>query len=105
MRFLGVANAVPLLALAGFGYAQFPPTPEGVTVLDSRFGDGVQLSWKEVRLSCETSMVSSANNARTTSARLRKAFVVTLAMSIFRLGVSMIWAKSRIIRSIRSFGL
>lgn len=51
MRFFGVANAASLLALASFGYAQFPPTPEGVTVLDSRFGDGVQLSWKEVRMS------------------------------------------------------
>lgn len=51
MRFIGVANATSLLALAGFGYAQFPPTPEGVTVRDSKFGDGVQLSWKEVCLS------------------------------------------------------
>jgi hypothetical protein len=48
MRFFSVANEASLLALAGFGFAQFPPTPEGVTVLDSRFGDGVQLSWKEV---------------------------------------------------------
>lgn len=47
MRFFSVANAASLLALTGFGNAQFPPTPEGVTVLDSRFGDGVQLSWKE----------------------------------------------------------
>lgn len=28
--------------------AQFPKQPEGVTVLDSRFGDGVQISYKEV---------------------------------------------------------
>ena len=48
MRFFGVANAASLLALAGIGFAQFPPTPEGVTVRDSKFGDGVQLSWKEV---------------------------------------------------------
>ena len=48
MRFLSAFTAAPLLALAGFGYAQFPPTPEGVTVRDSKFGDGVQLSWKEV---------------------------------------------------------
>jgi len=51
MRFFGVADAASLLALTGFSYAQFPPTPEGVTLLDSRFGDGVQLSWKEVCLS------------------------------------------------------
>jgi hypothetical protein len=50
MRVSNVANAAALLALASFGYAQFPPTPEGVTVRDSKFGDGVQLSWKEVRL-------------------------------------------------------
>jgi len=28
--------------------AQFPSTPEGVTVLESRFGDGVKISYKEV---------------------------------------------------------
>jgi hypothetical protein len=50
MRFFGVANAASLLALTGFANAQFPSTPEGVTVRDSKFGDGVQLSWKEVRL-------------------------------------------------------
>jgi hypothetical protein len=50
MRVSNVADAAALLAFAGFGYAQFPPTPEGVTVRDSKFGDGVQLSWKEVCL-------------------------------------------------------
>jgi hypothetical protein len=50
MRFSNVANTAALLALASSGHAQFPPTPEGVTVRDSKFGDGVQLSWKEVRL-------------------------------------------------------
>jgi hypothetical protein len=30
--------------------AQFPPTPEGVTVLQSKFGDGVTISYKEVGL-------------------------------------------------------
>jgi hypothetical protein len=49
MRVFKVANAAALLALVDFGCAQFPPTPEGVTVRDSKFGDGVQLSWKEVR--------------------------------------------------------
>ncbi len=29
--------------------AQFPPTPEGVTVLESKFGNGVKISYKEVR--------------------------------------------------------
>jgi hypothetical protein len=50
MRVSNVANTAVLLVLAGSGYAQFPPTPEGVTVRDSKFGDGVQLSWKEVCL-------------------------------------------------------
>lgn len=48
MRFSSAALAASLLALAGLGFAQFPSTPEGVTVLDSKFGDGVKLSWKEV---------------------------------------------------------
>ncbi|KAI0900235.1 serine carboxypeptidase [Annulohypoxylon nitens] len=33
--------------------AQFPPTPEGVTVLKSRFGNGVTISYKEPGI-CET---------------------------------------------------
>jgi hypothetical protein len=90
MRFFSVANAASLLALTGFGNAQFPPTPEGVTVLDSRFGDGVQLSWKEVCLSLVGLLVSNADGDRTTFARPRKAFAVTPAMSIFLLEVSMI---------------
>ena len=53
MSFSSVAKAASLLALTGFGSAQFPPTPEGVTVRDSKFGDGVQLSWKEVCLPLE----------------------------------------------------
>ncbi|KAI1124193.1 carboxypeptidase S1 [Nemania abortiva] len=33
--------------------AQFPPTPEGVTILDSKFGNGIQISYKEPGI-CET---------------------------------------------------
>ncbi|KAI0541759.1 carboxypeptidase S1 [Xylaria digitata] len=33
--------------------AQFPPTPEGVTVLESKFGNGVKISYKEPGI-CET---------------------------------------------------
>ncbi|KAI9812725.1 MAG: hypothetical protein M1827_004481 [Pycnora praestabilis] len=33
--------------------AQFPPTPEGVTTLQSKFGDGVTISYKEPGI-CET---------------------------------------------------
>ncbi|KAI1381072.1 serine carboxypeptidase [Hypoxylon crocopeplum] len=39
--------------LAPFVRAQFPPTPEGVTVLESKFGDGVTISYKEPGI-CET---------------------------------------------------
>lgn len=45
MRFYSVAIAASLLTLSN---GQFPATPEGVTVRDSKFGDGVKLSWKEV---------------------------------------------------------
>lgn len=105
MRFFGVANAASLLVLAGFGFAQFPSTPEGVTVLDSKFGDGVKLSWKEVCLFRETLVVSIANGNRMTFVRLLRVFAVIVAMSIFRLAVWMIWVKNRIIRLTRSFGL
>lgn len=46
-------NTVSLLALGGIATAQFPPTPEGLTVLKSRFDDGVSISYKENEL-CET---------------------------------------------------
>jgi hypothetical protein len=36
-------------ALAGVVNAQFPPTPEGIKVLDSKLTDGVRISYKEVR--------------------------------------------------------
>ncbi|RYP76015.1 hypothetical protein DL771_002087 [Monosporascus sp. 5C6A] len=42
----GLRAAIGLSALAA---AQFPPAPENVTVLESRFGDGVRISYKEVR--------------------------------------------------------
>jgi hypothetical protein len=34
--------------LNGLTRAQFPPTPEGVTVLDSHIEDGIRISYKEV---------------------------------------------------------
>ncbi|KAH4308384.1 hypothetical protein HBH64_034010 [Parastagonospora nodorum] len=45
--------AVVLLALAKPGVAQFPAAPEGRTVLESRFGEGVTITYKENNL-CET---------------------------------------------------
>jgi hypothetical protein len=41
--------AVVLLALAKPSFAQFPATPEGRTVLESRFGEGVTITYKEVK--------------------------------------------------------
>jgi hypothetical protein len=41
-------SAGALLTFAsGIANAQFPPKPEGLKVLESRFGDGVQISYKE----------------------------------------------------------
>jgi hypothetical protein len=37
----------------------FPPQPEGVTVLQSRFGDGVEISYKEV---CYSTQISLTRN-------------------------------------------
>lgn len=43
-------RAGALVALtSNIANAQFPPKPEGLKVLESRFGDGVQISYKEVR--------------------------------------------------------
>lgn len=47
-----MVNSLSLLAaygmLSGLTSAQFPPTPEGVTVLDSHIEDGIRISYKEV---------------------------------------------------------
>jgi hypothetical protein len=40
-------------ALAGFGSAQFPPKPKGVTILKSKFHENVTISYKEPGI-CET---------------------------------------------------
>ncbi|ORY17601.1 Alpha/Beta hydrolase protein [Clohesyomyces aquaticus] len=42
-----------LSALSGIAYAQFPPTPEGLTVVQSQIEDGIRISYKENDL-CET---------------------------------------------------
>lgn len=41
--------AVALLVSAAPGLAQFPAEPAGLKVLESRFGDGVKITFKEVR--------------------------------------------------------
>lgn len=48
-RFDTMLSAVVLLSgLAGVAVAQFPPKPEGVTVLRSKFHENVTISFKEV---------------------------------------------------------
>ena len=42
-------RAAALCVALPFTYAQFPKEPTGVTVLESRFGEGVKISYKEVR--------------------------------------------------------
>ncbi|KAI1099278.1 carboxypeptidase S1-like protein B [Jackrogersella minutella] len=49
----GIRTALGLSLLVPLAQAQFPPTPEGVTVLKSKFGDGVTISYKEPGI-CET---------------------------------------------------
>lgn len=44
-----LSAAVLLSGLAGVAVAQFPPKPEGVTVLRSKFHENVTVSFKEVR--------------------------------------------------------
>ncbi|KAF2203709.1 alpha/beta-hydrolase [Delitschia confertaspora ATCC 74209] len=52
-----VSSGLTLLAviggLSGLAHAQFPPKPEGVTVLESKLSQGVRISYKENTL-CET---------------------------------------------------
>lgn len=44
-------NAALLLAATSpFAFAQFPPEPEGITVLRSQFDSEVTISYKEVSL-------------------------------------------------------
>jgi hypothetical protein len=48
MRSLHFGAGALLALTSGIAKAQFPPKPEGLKVLESRFGDGVQISYKEV---------------------------------------------------------
>lgn len=42
-----IVGSVGLFSIAS---AQFPPEPEGLTILHSRFDDDVYISYKEVRI-------------------------------------------------------
>lgn len=45
---LKIALVGALGALSGTVLAQFPPTPSGVTVLESKVEEGARISYKEV---------------------------------------------------------
>ncbi|KAI1408193.1 serine carboxypeptidase [Hypoxylon sp. FL1857] len=49
----GFHTALGVSVLLSFTRAQFPPTPENVTIIESKFGDGVTISYKEPGI-CET---------------------------------------------------
>ncbi|KAL5114536.1 hypothetical protein ACEQ8H_007569 [Pleosporales sp. CAS-2024a] len=53
MRSIKVLSVGMVGGLTGFVAAQFPPKPEGVTILESKLEEGVRLSYKENDL-CET---------------------------------------------------
>jgi len=44
---LAVTTSIGLLA---FAVAQFPPTPQGVTTIKSKYNSDITISYKEVRL-------------------------------------------------------
>ena len=48
MKLLHLGAGALLALTSGIVNAQFPPKPEGLKVLESRFGDGVQISYKAV---------------------------------------------------------
>ncbi|KAJ4302627.1 hypothetical protein N0V90_001516 [Kalmusia sp. IMI 367209] len=50
---MGLATVKLLAALSGIAIAQFPPTPSGVTVLESQVEEGIKISYKENNV-CET---------------------------------------------------
>jgi hypothetical protein len=45
-----IATALRWAALVGLAQAQFPPKPEGLTILKSKIHENVTISYKEVRL-------------------------------------------------------
>lgn len=46
---IGAGALLALIWGLANGESPFPPKPEGLKVLESRFGDGVKISYKEVR--------------------------------------------------------
>ena len=55
--FLSIRSAaVTLLALVAPTFAQLQSEPAGLRVLKSRFGEGVTITYKEVRIPCKRSI-------------------------------------------------
>lgn len=52
------SHLLVLASLAGYAWAQFPPKPEGVTRLQSKFHENVTISFKEVRLALRIPLVT-----------------------------------------------
>ena len=83
-------RALALLMCITFALAQFPPEPEGITVLRSRFDNGVTISYKEVQPSPEHEVIWKSsltsfqerhlrnNTWRTLVLRVRMVMVATL---------------------------
>jgi hypothetical protein len=78
--------------LAGLVTAQFPPKPEGVTVLESKLEEGVTISYKEVKNLSRTVITFCLHDTRMTSARRLMACEAILAMSICPLELLRTWA-------------
>ena len=90
--------AVALLLSASSTLAQFPAEPVGIKVLESRFGDGVTITYKEVhaRVIEDRFARKSDLSPRTISAKLRLGSGPTQVTSIFHPELQT-WAKARTI--------
>jgi hypothetical protein len=77
-----LAEILTLFVLIVATFAQFPPEPEGITTLKSKFGDGVSISYKQVLLLHPPNIISFANCYRVLSVRRLPESSPSLATSI-----------------------
>jgi hypothetical protein len=75
-RFLSLSVAA---GTSGLVTAQFPPKPEGVTVLESKLEEGVTISYKEVKNLTSAVITFCSHDTRMTSARRLMVCEATLA--------------------------
>ena len=97
-------RALSLLPLLPICHAQFPLEPEGVTVLESKFGDGVEISYKEVCNSTSSTTASADSSCRPISVKQHQASNHILDTSIYHQVHCKTLEKSKLIQSILSFG-